>query len=227
MREIQLREKPPFFISALYNEEDEVTDLLRHVAPIVTGYRIVDDASTDGTTDKLRAFQDWATNEGSDFLWKSIPHSGLPETVKNEARNMVPDGSWCLMLDADERFDPHTLVEIMKFLGSEESTLFDYIYFNQYEVIDGVHVRTFQKAKLFRKEAITFPLHNIHADDQFEGRGTYKEGWVVFHRKSTYKQINRETEYLATYKKLLEDGHIDEGRYRWLVGLHHYVKPRS
>jgi glycosyltransferase involved in cell wall biosynthesis len=216
-----------YFITALYNEEQEITDLLTHVAPLVTGYRIVNDQSTDSTITQLEYFEDWALREGFDFQHKTIPHSGLPETVKNEAKEMVPDSAWCLMLDADERLSDDALVGIMDFFTNGECEEWDYVYFNQYEIIDGVHVRTFQKAKLFRKEVITFPLHNIHADDQFIGRGTYKEGWVVYHRKTTYKQINRETEYLETYKKLLDDGHIDEGRYRWLVGLHHYVRPQS
>jgi glycosyltransferase involved in cell wall biosynthesis len=216
-----------YFIAAVYNEEQEVTDLLRHVAPLVSGYRIVDDDSTDSTVEQLRYFSEWALREGFDFQYTTIHHTGLPETVKNLAKEMVPDGSWCLMLDADERLSDDALVGVMDFLISREHENWDYVYFNQYEIIDGQHVRTFQKAKLFRKEAISFPLHNIHADDQFVGRGTYKEDWIVFHRKTTYKQINRETEYLATYKKLLEDGHIDEGRYRWLCGLHHYIKPQG
>jgi hypothetical protein len=137
---------------------------------------------------------------------------------------MVPDGSWVLMLDADERIDLATQKRILEFFQSGEADNWDYIYFNQLEVIDGQHVRTFQKAKLFRKESITFPLNNIHADDQFTGRGTYMDDWVVLHRKSTNKQIKRETEYLDTYKKLLESGAIDEGRFNWLRGLHHYVK---
>ena len=216
-----------YFIAAVYNEEQEINDLLKHVSPLVSGYRIVDDGSTDGTVDKIKSFAKWAPLEGHDFKYRVIPHTGLPETVKNEAKEMVPDGAWCLMLDADERLSDDALAGVADFFDSEECDSWDYVYFNQYEIIDGQHVRTFQKAKLFRKEAITFPLRNIHADDQFEGRGTYKEDWVVFHRKTTYKQIGRETEYLMTYKKLLQDGHIDEGRYRWLVGLHHYVKPHG
>lgn len=210
-----------YFIAAVYNEEQEIKDFLEHVGSLVDGYRIVDDGSTDSTAEYLDlCFLHW----DKDFKYKVIPHSGLPETVKNEAKNMVPDGSWILMLDADERLSDDAQVGIKEFFESGESEDFDYVYFPQYEIIDGQHVRTFQKAKLFRKESITFPLNNIHADDQFTGRGTYKENWVVFHRKTTYKQINREQEYLETYKKLLEEGHIDEGRYEWLRDLHHFIR---
>jgi glycosyltransferase involved in cell wall biosynthesis len=212
---------PLYFIGAVYNEEAEIGDLIDSVSDLVNGYRIVDDGSTDCTIEILESWK----QSHKDFRYKQIEHTGLPETVKNSALQMVPDGSWCLMLDADERLDPKTKQGIIDFKNEKKD--YDYVYFNQLEVIDGVLVRTFQKAKLFRKESIKFPLNNIHADDQFEGRGTYKEDWIVYHRKSTHKQIRRETEYLATYKKLLQDGKIDEGRYEWLIGLHHYVRPHG
>jgi glycosyltransferase involved in cell wall biosynthesis len=211
-----------YFIAAVYNEENEISDLMDHVMPLVDGYRIVDDGSTDGTAEYLDIRGvDWDAH--SDFAWKTIPHTGLPETVKSEALKMVPDDSWVLMLDADERLAPETIESIKEFFETEEYLDYDYVYFQQLELIDGVHVRTFQKAKLFKKDAIGFAMNNIHADDYFIGDGTYKENWIVLHRKTTNKQIKREQEYLQTYKKLLEDGHIDEGRYNWLKGLHHYV----
>lgn len=216
-----------YFITALYNEEEEVTDLLKHVTPIVDGFRIVDDGSTDNTVLKIKAYSQWALSENKDFMCKTIMHTGLPETVKSIAKEMVPDGAWCLMLDADERLSVEAFIGIQEFLKSEEILKLDYIYFNQYELIDNQHVRTFQKVKLFKKSAVQFPLNNIHADDVFTGNGIFKESWIIFHRKSINKQIKREQEYLDTYKYLLDEGHIDEGRYRWLIGLHHYIKPRT
>lgn len=214
-----------YFIAAVYNEELEINALINHVSGLVDGYRIVDDGSTDATGDILNTMflhnPDDVYKDCKDYY---LNHTGLPETVKNEAKNHVPDGAWILMLDADERLSDDALVGIKEFFESGESEDYDYVYFDQYEIIDGLHVRTFQKCKLFRKENVQFPLHNIHADDQFEGRGTHKKDWVVFHRKTSYKQINREQEYLKTYKKLLDEGYIDEGRYNWLRGLHHYIK---
>lgn len=211
-----------YFIAAVYNEEREIGDLLAHVYPLVQGYCIVDDGSTDRTMVTLNNW--YAYKREVDFRGKQIPHTGLPETVKNEALKLVPDGSWVLMLDADERLVDGTIDRIKEFFSSDEYLNYDYVYFQQLETIDGVHVRTFQKAKLFKKEAITFPLNNIHADDQFTGKGVYKEEWLVLHRKTTNKQVVREQEYLTTYKRLLDEGLIDEGRYEWLKGLHHYVK---
>jgi hypothetical protein len=129
------------------------------------------------------------------------------------------------MLDADERLDLSTKAAVYRFLQSDEQLKWDYVYFNQIEIIDRMAVRNFNKCKLFRKEAVRFPLNNIHADDQFEGRGTFKGDWVVYHRKSSDKQKKREQEYLETYSRLREEGHIDEGRERWLQGLHHYIRP--
>jgi len=211
-----------YFIAALYNEEVELKDdFLIHVAYIVNGWRICDDGSTDATGDILEQLKMYGP---SDFDYKIIEHTGLPETVKHEAKEMVPDGSWCLMLDADERLTPETVIAIGEWFDSGEYQNWDYVYFNQIEIIDGAHVRSFQKAKLFRKEAVSFPLHNIHADDQFTGRGTYMDKWIVLHRKSSTKQIQREQEYLDTYKKLLDEGSIDQGRYEWLRNLHHFVR---
>lgn len=211
------------FLSALYNEAESLIDLIECVEPFVDAYAIVDDGSIDRTPDILRRLK---SSIGDNFHYKTIEHTGLPETVKNEALQFVPDSSWVLMLDADERISSGTLKEIKDWIKNEdESSLIDYVYFRQIEFIDGQAVREFQKCKLFRKEVISFPLDNIHADDQFKGTGFYEETWVVAHSKSSTKQIMRESEYLETYKKLLESGKIDAGRYRWLVGLHHYVKP--
>lgn len=211
------------FIAAVYNEEAEISGLLEHIYPYVEHINIVSDGSTDDTDFILgKLIQTYKT-----LNYKRILHTGLPETVKHEALQMVQDGSWALMLDADERFDNHVLEQIRDFVNSDESKDIDYVYFRQVEIIDKVGVREFQKAKLFRKEAISFPLNNIHADDVFTGNGIFKEDWVVLHRKGSYKQVIREREYLNTYKKLLVEGHIDKGRYEWLVGLHHYVKPHG
>lgn len=213
-----------YFIAAVYNEENEVFDLIQHVMGYVDGIRIVDDGSEDDTAYLLGMIStenELYTETYPDYKYKTIKHTGLPETVKNEALKGVPDGAWVLMLDADERFAT-PLSEIVEWVKSPASEEVDYVYFNQYEIIDGIHVRTFQKSKLFRKESITFPT-GIHEDDRFEGRG-WGSDWAVVHRKTSGKQRVREEEYIQTYQKLLDEGKIDEGRYRWLVGLHHYVK---
>lgn len=209
------------FIAAVYNEEKEIGDLINHVKPYVDYMYIVDDGSTDRTS--------WALSGASEYLkmpltWKTIEHTGLPETVKHEALQMTTDGAWIIMLDADERFEEGILPKIVEFIKSPTGKNTDYVYFNQVEIIDGVAVRQFQKAKLFRKEAVRFPLNNIHADDQFIGNGIHKPDWVVYHRKTSDKQKLREKEYIETYARLRKEGHIDEGRERWLQGLHHYIK---
>lgn len=207
------------FISAVYNEIKEIDDLINHVSPYVDKICIVDDGSTDGTWEYLQ--EAWITSQKMGIY--QIPHSGLPETVKDEALGLVEDETeWVLMLDADERFIT-PISEIVEWTKAPSAKEVDYVYFDQYEIIDGEHVRTFQKCKLFRKGAIKFPLNDIHKDDELIGQGAYF-GWKVAHRKGSYKQIQRELEYLRTYDKLFEEGHIDEGRRNWLRNLHHYVK---
>jgi glycosyltransferase involved in cell wall biosynthesis len=206
------------FIAAVYNEEQEIDKLLSHVYPWVDGIYIVDDESTDSTPTFLQSIEDNAK-----IHWKTIAHTGLPETVKNEALQMVPNGSWVLMLDADERLAEGVLASLRWTLGAAAKGSIDYthFYFQQLEIIDGQHVRTFQKSKLFKKEAIHFST-GIHEDDRFDGEGLYKPEWVVYHRKTWDKQKQREAEYLVTYDKLLAEGKIDEGRRDWLRGLHYF-----
>jgi glycosyltransferase involved in cell wall biosynthesis len=212
------------FIAALYNEEKEVVDLINHVEPYVDGIYLADDGSTDLTNLFVNAHP-----KVEKISLKTMKHTGLPETVKNEALKAVPDGSWVLMLDADERFAPGVLEQIrgwlevadLKYMGGEPVITVTHVYFNQIEIIDGKPVRNFQKAKLFKKEAITFST-GIHADDVFEGKGLYREDWIVYHRKTSEKQKQRELEYLATYDRLFEEGKIDEGRRQWLRNLHHF-----
>ncbi len=210
------------FISAVYNEEHEIDGLLNHVFPYVDGIYIVDDQSTDSTPDYLQSISHYTK-----VMWKQIKHTGLPETVKNEALQMVPDGSWVLMLDADERLADGVMNKLKYWLDPPGPTFMTrdeditHVYFQQLEIIEGQHVRTFQKSKLFKKEAIRFST-GIHEDDQFEGKGIYKSDWVVYHRKTWDKQKQREAEYLETYDKLFEEGKIDEGRRQWLRGLHYF-----
>lgn len=212
------------FIAAVYNEQDEIIDLIMHVVPFIDHAYIVDDGSTDDTALRLSRI---ANDIGVTLNYKVIQHIGLPETVKSKALEMVTteDDDWVIMLDADERFAEGVLEAIDAFHNSSDAEKVDYVYFRQVEIIDGVPVREFQKCKLFRKSAMQFPLNNIHADDVLSGRGIAREDWVVLHRKSSNKQVTREIEYLETYKRLLDEGKIDQGRYQWLVGLHHYVKP--
>src|SRR6202008_2306519 len=133
------------FIAAVYNEEEEIGELLQHIQSVVDVIRIVDDGSTDatpiilGNADfmfKERHVNSIGPTKTWDFKAVTIEHTGLPETVKNEALKMVPDGSWVLMLDADERFADGVLEAIDSFLNSSESEKVDYVYFRQVEVID-------------------------------------------------------------------------------------------
>lgn len=216
------------FIAAVYNEQDELDDLLKHVAPYVDFISIMDDKSTDWTINILDTWWNGFTKSSREyenpFHWHQMDeHTGLPETVKNGALDVVPDGSWVLMLDADERFATGVLDAIKTWVDSPASEEYTHIYFQQLEIIDGHHVRTFQKSKLFRKEAVRFST-GIHEDDQFTGKGDYFPQWIVYHRKGSDKQRLREREYLETYKRLLAEGKIDQGRYEWLRGLHHFER---
>ena len=205
------------FLCAVYNEEEELADLLESVDRYVDAYAICDDGSTDLTLPILGIWHHMATKP---FEFKTIDHTGLCEVARIHALDLVQSGSWILMCDADERFE--NLEEIAAWVKSDIPENVTHVYFDQLEYIDGEHVRTFQKAKLFKKESITLP-EMIHGDPAFVG-DPVSFGWKVTHRKTSKKQILREKEYLQTYNRLFEEGKIDKGRLEWMRNLHHYIR---
>lgn len=209
------------FISTLYNEEKELTGLIEHVLPYVDKLIFIDDGSRDLTPEILKYWSD----VNSKIEYEIIEHTGMCELARIKALEKVDAGSWVIMLDADERFDEGVLPQIVEYIYSTGLPEKSHIYFDQLEFIDGIHLRTFQKAKVFLKESITLP-EMIHGDPQFTGDPVSFK-WIVIHRKSKNKQITREVEYLATYKRLLNEGKIDQGKYEWFCNLHYYVVPHG
>jgi glycosyltransferase involved in cell wall biosynthesis len=213
------------FISAVWNEDQEIDDLLRHVYPYVDRINIVDDVSTDNTTALLDEFW-WRDNvTGTDkFTWHQMEeHTGLCELVRKAALAVCEDDSWVLMLDADERFAPGVLERVRAFYEAPPESV-THVYFSQHEYIDNVKVAEFAKVKLFKKSAAHLP-EIIHHDPTFDGE-PYNFGGVVIHRKTSTKQIMRELQYLDVYDKLLDQGKVTPGDVAWFKGMHHFVKEK-
>lgn len=210
------------FISAVYNEEAEIDDLISHVLPYVDAIHIVDDVSTDSTVDRLAKW--WNRFSGEGFDWHQMDeHTGLCEVVRIKALELCDDDSWVLMLDADERFAPGVLEAVRAFLETVPDNV-THVWFGQHEFIDGIKVAEFAKVKLFRKSAAHFP-EVIHRDPQFDGDSA-NFGGIVIHRKSHEKQIMRETQYLDTYEKLFEEGKVTRSDVDWFRGMHHFVRSK-
>jgi glycosyltransferase involved in cell wall biosynthesis len=216
------------FIAAVYNEEQEIRDLIIHVYGYVNRLNIVDDVSTDNTVNILHQMQ-----ESLDKLnWHQMEkHTGLCELVRIEALDYCNDDSWIIMLDADERFADGVLRKIVDFIYSPASEAVTHIYFSQKEMIDGQGIAEFAKVKVFRKSYANLP-EIIHREPTFGGEPTSGkeidgEDWVVWHRKSSNKQVMREIEYLQTYEKLYQEGKVTKSDVDWFIGMHHYVKPRG
>jgi glycosyltransferase involved in cell wall biosynthesis len=224
------------FISAVYNEEAEIDDLVEHIYPYVDAMHFTDDGSTDTTLDHLGKWWDrfneeyYYNNEDyytdplyGKFTWHSYDHTGLCEVGRIRALEMCDNDSWVLMLDADERFAPGVLEAVVEFCKAPPEGV-THVYFSQKEFIDGRPITEFAKVKLFKKSAAHLP-EIIHRDPTFDGEA-YNFGGVVIHRKTHNKQIMRELQYLDTYDKLLDAGKVTQGDVDWFKGMHHYVKER-
>lgn len=216
------------FIAAVYNEEKAISELIDHVYPWVTKINIVDDGSTDNTAQILTWHHfDFDAHSTRYLEFKSIEHTGLPETVKREALKMCDPDSWVIMLDADERFAPGVLEQINDFCNSPAADDIDHIWFTLDEYIDDQYAgRTFVKCRLFKAWAAHFASAfegGIHVADWFDGKGE-NFGWRVEHRKTKEKQIMREKEYIETYKRLVDEGLMRESKMWELRSMHYFVK---
>jgi len=219
------------FIAAVYNEERNVGELIDHVFPYIYRANIVDDGSTDSTVSVLSRYAndyDESMTPVEPYLhFKSIEHTGLPESVKREALKMCDPDSWVIMLDADERFAPGVLDQIQEFVDSPMADSIDYVWFILDEYIDDEYAgRTFLKCRLFRAWAAHFASSlqgGIHVPDWFDGKGE-NFGWRVLHKKTKEKQIMREKEYIETYKKLVDEGLMRESKMWELRSMHYFVK---
>jgi glycosyltransferase involved in cell wall biosynthesis len=208
------------FMAAVYNEEEALPGLIDYISPYVDWLVFCDDGSTDNTTNILER-QVW---KGEILLeYKTIKHTGLPETVKAEALKMCNRDSWVIMLDADERFDFGVMEQIVEFVKSPMANQYTHVWFTLHEYLDGQYTgRTFLKCRLFRARDAHFS-DTVHVSDWFNGEGA-NFGWVVNHVKTTEKQIRREKEYIETYKKLVSEGKMTEEKMRETIGMHYFVK---
>ena len=127
------------------------------------------------------------------------------------------------MLDADERIDSITLEKIATFVHSKEADNISHVWFTLNEYIDGKGpLRTFLKCRLFKAGFINFS-DSVHEADGFTGQGANFD-WVVTHRKTSIKQIKRETEYLETYERLLSEGKVTQEWVDRCKSFHYFVK---
>jgi glycosyltransferase involved in cell wall biosynthesis len=203
---------------AMYNESENIVRQLDMLAPFVDGFVIVDDDSTDYSVDVASVWLDTQCGYYP-HVCESIPHTGLPETVKKKALEFISDGDWVIMLDFDEKISAQELQKIREWIDTNPTQ--SHMYFSLKEFIDGRPAREFVKCRLYKKEAVNFSPR-IHEDESFSGEAI-NIGLTVIHSKTTSKQVGREKEYIETYKKLLSEGKITEDRYRTMVGYHYFI----
>jgi len=204
------------FLTAVYNEQNEIWDLLESVRPYVDTIIVSDDGSTDATVD-------WAVNSGAVDVLVMGPHLASCEETRIRGFKRVTE-PWTLILDADERISPEGMVKIGEFVHSPESIHFTHVYFTQNEYIDGTLTRSFSKIKLARTAYLNLPV-GIHDDISCPGDST-DLGIEVVHRKTLEKQIMRENEYLDAYQRKIGEGKMTPERAAQVSDWHYIVKSK-
>jgi len=205
------------FLTAVYNEEAEILDLLKSVRPYVDTVVVSDDGSGDSTVEL-------AEMSGMADLVVTGPHLASCEETRIRGFQFITD-TWILILDADERIDPAGMQKIRDSLDNLTLCGFTHVYFSQDEVIDSVLVRTFAKIKLARRDSLRLPTA-IHDEIACVGPST-NLGVRVLHRKTSAKQVMREAEYLEAYERKIDEGKMTRQRVDEVTGWHHFVRERN
>lgn len=202
------------FLTAVYNEEAEISDLITSVRPYVDTIIISDDGSTDKTIQLV------LESKLADCVVLG-PHLASCEETRIRGFKRVTE-DWVLILDADERISPEDLQTIRESLEDLDNRGITHVYFSQEEYIDQQRTRTFAKIKLARREHLHLPV-GIHDDISASGEST-NLGLRVLHRKSKEKQIMRETEYLSAYRRKIAEGKMTPERAAQVSNWHYYIK---
>jgi glycosyltransferase involved in cell wall biosynthesis len=215
------------FLTAVYNEREEIIDLLHSVVGGVDSIVVSDDGSTDDTLDLVKSWSNTTGFNPYKLIIINNEHTGLAETVKKRGvegiKQYISPYQWVLMLDADERLGEGVLNEINKFIWSPASEGITHVWFGLHEYIDGQGpLRSFLKCRLFKAYEAHFS-ETVHEDDRFDGQGA-NFNWPIIHRKSSDKQKMRERQYLETYQKLLAGGKVTQEWVDRCIGFHYFVK---
>lgn len=207
---------------AVYNEQEEILDLLQSVRPFVDTIIVSDDGSTDTTISRV------VKSGLADVIVLGEHLASCEETRIRGFKRVIED--WVLILDADERIDAEGMQKIVEFINTPvdnvgEENEITHVYFTQKEYIDGALMRDFAKIKLAKPFFLHLPS-GIHDDISCSGEPT-NIGVEVVHRKSWSKQIMRETEYLAAYQRKIKEGKMTPERAAQVSGWHYVVKPHG
>jgi glycosyltransferase involved in cell wall biosynthesis len=202
------------FLTAVYNEQDEIVDLLESVRPYVDTIIVSDDGSIDATVPL-------AVQSGLVDVLVMGPHLASCEETRIRGFDRVVE-DWVLILDADERINPWGMKDLRAGIERAEAEGFTHIYFRQDEYIDGRQTHSFAKIKAAKRGWLHLPV-GIH-DDISCGGEPINLGITVLHRKSMRKQIQRETEYIQAYKRKIAEGKMTPQRAAEVTEWHYVVK---
>lgn len=97
-------------IMMIKNEEEFILGCLEHIEPVVDEMIIIDTGSTDRTKEIV---SDFAKRSLVPVRMSDYPWEDNYSTPRNFAKSKA-SGDWCLMMDADERFNPQDLGELFR-----------------------------------------------------------------------------------------------------------------
>jgi hypothetical protein len=120
---------PALWLAAIVrDEQDSVVNMLQSVAPIASGFVLVDTGSSDETLSIARAY---LQTVGKPFLLRTYVAERFDD-MRNAALDLVPgDAAWVLMLDADEELcaeDHAPLLDLLRTADRDAYSLPRYNY---------------------------------------------------------------------------------------------------
>lgn len=177
--------------SVVYNEIDRIADLIKNASPYVDNIVIVDQQSTDGTWEWLEH-----NAEQMKLIIRQDRHWGYCEPSRRLAHQLIPNDSWVLVLDADERISEEfgaemRTVDEMGFYGVRLKRAF---------YLGGEHRFTGDYQYRYYCNAGTTYLDEIHTEPQptFHEDRIYSPLYPgIIHEKSWVEQIRDELAYEA------------------------------
>jgi len=190
-------------VIATYNEEKNITDLIKSVKDIADEIIVVDGSSQDKTADLARELgaKVIVTNNPSIF------HINKQKAIDNATKD------WVLQLDADERVDKALKDEIIDILKKNDSSINGYwiprknFFLGRYLMKGGQYPD--YTIRLYRRGKGHLPQKSVHEQATVEGKVGYLTHPLIHFADPSFKRYliryNRYTNLMADELRSLKN----------------------